>query len=144
MGLRQHIPLVYLLDEITTMNKPDHGLSTAVYYVKNHDGDTVTVEIRRQFEVRLKDINAPELKDEGGVQARDFLTALLKDQPLTLFVPAVHDDKLMDSLSFTRVVGELWAGEINVGNHMVAFGHAQRVGKNPKMEETSNDCVKTY
>lgn len=51
--------------------------------ISNHDGDTVTldidlgVRIRKTDAVRLHRINAPELSQPGGKEAREFLRNIL-------------------------------------------------------------------
>ena len=51
--------------------------------IDNHDGDTVTVDIdlghriRTTDAIRVRGINAPELSQPGGKEARDFLSALI-------------------------------------------------------------------
>lgn len=125
------------------MEKPAHGLSTAVDFIKCHDGDTVTVRFTREFDVRLKDINAPELRDEGGKESRDALTELLKQGELTLFVPAGKSLSLMDISSFTRIVGSLWVGDVNVQDEHVKNGKAEYVrgGRLEKMYFSADEDV---
>lgn len=109
------------------MEKPEHGLATLVHYVKNYDGDTVTVEVRRQFDVRLRNINAPELNETGGKESKEALEKLLKQGSITLFIPAGKDLSLMDISSFTRIVGDVWVDDKNAQKEQVDSGNAKWV-----------------
>ena len=108
---------------------PQPGYTTKVLVVDCHDGDTFTVEFKRKFDVRIRDINAPELKNDGGTVSRDFLKALIKGKEVIIFIPSKDDEKLMDFNSFGRVVADVYLGEENVGDLLVKGGHASFVGK---------------
>lgn len=122
---------------------PRLGWSTPAKVVDVHDGDTVTVEVTRQLTVRLKDCWAPETgarignrrvtngERERGELSRNELDRLLIEHGsyVTLFVPTTKDKDSIDAeaaLTFGRVVGEIWAGDTNVGDELVRRGFATR------------------
>jgi micrococcal nuclease len=83
------------------------------------DGDTVWVQIsttRQPLKVRIQGIDAPEICQPGGVQARDALRRRVLGQSVTVASPA-HDD-------YGRTVGTLRLQGEDLGRWMVAQGHA--------------------
>lgn len=123
-------------------NTPRIGWSTPARVIDIHDGDTLTVEVTRRITVRLKDCWAPETgarcgnrrvthdERERGQQSRDELDRLLTEsREITLFVPTTKDKESIDAaaaLTFGRVVGEVWADGINVGDELVRRGFATK------------------
>ena len=83
-----------------------------------HDGDTITVidRTRRQYKIRLSGIDAPELGQDFGRQAKKQLSDLVfgKDVVIT------HDK--VDR--WGRVVGKVMVGDQDVNLSMVAAGVA--------------------
>jgi endonuclease YncB( thermonuclease family) len=57
-----------------------------VVVIRIHDGDTITAQISEgnRIQVRLSGIDAPELKQEYGIESRDALIAILKNETPTL------------------------------------------------------------
>lgn len=94
--------------------KLEPGLTIPVDYLRTVDGDTVEVEIRRKFKIRLRDINVAERKTEEGQEALTFVTCTLGvADDLIVFIPTNNPDKLMDITSFERIVGDLYVdGEL--------------------------------
>ena len=101
-----------------------------------HDGDTFTVRIDLGFraglelELRLADVDAPELRDAGGTDARDYLRELILDRTVTVTTRKTRAGA--DVRSFVRYVAdvELPAGlelELDVADALVESGHARRV-----------------
>jgi endonuclease YncB( thermonuclease family) len=87
---------------------PDNGVRRA-YVTSVHDGDTFTADIEvggpwgqrcEGIRIRIKDERAPELKEPGGLAARDALKALC----LTARVDVLYAGKD----SFDRHVCECW------------------------------------
>lgn len=126
---------------MTSTEAPRTGWSTPARVVDVHDGDTVTVEVTRRLTVRLKGCWAPEIgkrngtrrvsdeERERGEQSRNELDRLLLEHGsnVTLFVPTEVDEGSIDAevgLTFGRVVGEIWAGNLNVSEEMVRRGFA--------------------
>ncbi len=90
------------------------------------DGDTVTFAPKDGSAprvVRLLDIDAPEICQSGGVEARAYLSELLQRQTVRL-VPA-SAGAARDS--YGRVLGTLWVADVQVNRRMVEEGHAWSV-----------------
>ncbi|GAB4040851.1 MAG: hypothetical protein Fur0014_11660 [Rubrivivax sp.] len=86
---------------------------------KVFDGDSLLFQPAgggKPIEVRLKDIDAPEICQPGGTEARDHLQAFVADKP------AVLDTGASDG--YGRTLGVLKVEEMNVNQRMVAEGHA--------------------
>ena len=127
-------------------DKPENGLTTTAYIVSITDGDTVMVEVRRRFPVRIThpnpdglDFNSPEKNTPEGQRAIEFLAAqlgkslltyreVLKEQfnkEITLFIPTNDPLKLTDINSFNRLVGEIWLDKRRLSDIMIEAGHAK-------------------
>lgn len=97
-----------------------------------HDGDTMTLRIdmgRRIYiedSIRLYRINAPELSQAGGKEAREYLKQLC---PIGLAV-RVRTYKNKDD-KYGRWLGDIWVtGEKEatcINDYMVLTGHAKYV-----------------
>jgi micrococcal nuclease len=83
------------------------------------DGDTVWVKTSASqppLKVRLQGIDAPEICQPGGVQARDALKSRFMGQSVTV-TSGAHDD-------YGRTVGTVyWQGQ-DMARWLVANGHA--------------------
>ena len=103
------------------------------------DGDTVEVEIdcgfsvRVEAAVRLLGVDAPELRDQGGPEARAALSALVAagTGSWPLVVRTARRASGGETKSFARYVGQVWAvgadGALtDVGEAVVASGAARR------------------
>lgn len=90
------------------------GLILPVTFVRAVDGDTIEVEIRRTFKIRLRDINVAEKNTVKGAEAKAFVIGLMSDdEDVLAFIPTNNPDKLMDITSFERIVGDLYvSGEL--------------------------------
>lgn len=86
------------------------------------DGDTVEATVDVGFhthvteQFRLARINAPEMTTAEGKAARDALIARVAGQPLS--VTSTKTEK------WRRWLGELYAGDENLNDWLVASGHA--------------------
>lgn len=88
---------------------PEPGLMIPVSYVRAVDGDTVEVEIRRTFNVRLRDIDVFERNTDEGVEATEFVDTVMNFcDDILVFIPTNNPDKLMDITSFERIVGDIY------------------------------------
>lgn len=93
---------------------PLQGKVTKVF-----DGDSLLFQPAgggKPIEVRLKDIDAPEICQPGGPEAREYLQDFVKDKPVTL------DTGPADT--YGRMLGLLTVETMNVNQRMVAEGHA--------------------
>lgn len=83
------------------------------------DGDSLRLTPRgggKPVEVRLEGIDAPEICQEGGRQARDALREKVLNQPATL--------RATDRDEHGRTLGTLTVGGVNINDRMVRDGHA--------------------
>lgn len=83
------------------------------------DGDTLWVKTSanaQPLKVRLQGIDAPEICQPGGVQARDVLERQVLGQRVTV-TSGAHDD-------YGRTVGKLHMQGQDMGRWLVAQGHA--------------------
>ena len=98
------------------------------------DGDTVWVKTspsQPPLKLRIQGIDAPEICQEGGMQAQEALKGRVLGQSVTVMSGA-HDD-------YGRTVGMLYVQGQDVGRWLVASGHAWvysfRHKKGPYSEE---------
>jgi len=98
-------------------NRQDHkgrsllepGLTIPVEYLRAVDGDTIEVEVRRKFKIRLRDIDVAEKNTDEGVEATEFVDGqMLAGDDILVFIPTNNPDKLMDFTSFERIVGDIY------------------------------------
>jgi len=81
-----------------------------------HDGDTCTVQDGpRKFSVRLPGIDAPELTQENGREAKHFLEGLIKGKDVRLECKGK---------SYKRRLCRIYLGSMDVQEAMVAAGWA--------------------
>lgn len=103
------------------------------------DGDTVEVEVdcgfsvRVEAAVRLLGVDAPELREPGGIEARAALSALVAEGAgaWPLVVRTARRAEGGEARSFLRYVGQVWTvgadGRLtDVGEAVVASGRARR------------------
>ncbi|TXH12439.1 MAG: thermonuclease family protein [Hyphomicrobiaceae bacterium] len=84
-----------------------------------HDGDTIKVRLadRTFLKVRLQSIDAPEIKQLGGIESRDTLRRLAPlNQPV--FVESTQRDK------YGRALGTLFRNGQNLNLTLVRSGQA--------------------
>ena len=82
-----------------------------------YDGDTARFLCDgAEIKVRFCGIDAPEAKQPGGIEARDYLRSLLPDNAPVTIVPVEND-------RYGRLVAEVWRddieGEQNINANMV-------------------------
>ena len=103
-----------LLAAVPALAAPLQGKVTKVF-----DGDSLLFQPAgggKPIEVRLKDIDAPEIRQPGGTEARDYLQEVVKDKTVTV------DTGPADA--YGRVLGVLTVDEMNFNQRLVAEGHA--------------------
>lgn len=94
------------------MSKIEPGLMIPVNFLRAVDGDTVEVEIRRKFNVRLRDIDVYEKNEPKGREAAEFVTFILGfGGEVMVFIPTNNPDKLMDITSFERIIGDIYIND---------------------------------
>jgi len=108
------------------MTAPPIGLTTEAKVKRVIDGDTLEVELTRNVHVRLKDCWAPELRNEGGPEAKKQLERLIGLKPVIVHIPGDAEGDIRDIFTFGRVVGVVFVDDTNVSEQMVADGYATK------------------
>ena len=94
--------------------------------VSVHDGDSIRVKTDFRdfdFPIRLLDIQAPELDEEGGRASKDFLRERLEGQDVHVEInPGNRVGK------FGRLLGHIMIMGMNVGVESMQRGYAKRFG----------------
>lgn len=109
---------------------PQPGWVTTAKVIDVYDGDTVTVEIRKQLRVRLLDCWAPEVRTKdksekaAGIRSRDYLKGLIDQKDVILSVPARR--RIGDSFSFDRALGRIYIEGQDVSVLQVEAGMATK------------------
>jgi endonuclease YncB( thermonuclease family) len=78
-----------------------------------HDGDTIKTKIKN---IRLLYCDAPEIKQEWGIQAREYLKSKVLNKKIKLIVKGT--DKYGRSLS------EVWVRGVLINKDLIAAGNA--------------------
>jgi endonuclease YncB( thermonuclease family) len=87
--------------------------------VRVFDGDSVAFQADgggKPVEIRLKDIDAPEICQAGGTEARDFLQSFVDGKPARLETAGKD--------VYGRTLAVMTVDEMNVNQRLVAEGHA--------------------
>ncbi len=94
-----------------------------VEVIKVHDGDTITVRWKERdfdFPVRFLGTDSPELNEEGGHEARDFLKDLIEGEEVDILI-----NKNNRVGKWGRLLGKIRHRGLDVGNMMLNFGWAK-------------------
>ena len=105
---------------------------TNLELVRVIDGDTVELSVTRKFKVRIRDVDAFELKEEKGKGAKLFVEGICyaKDPPeITLFIPSNKPEQLLDFHSFNRIVGDLIINGFDVAEELKKAGYDKNENK---------------
>ena len=100
------------------------------------DGDTVWVTIsasQQTLKVRIEGIDAPEICQAGGVDAKNALKTHVLGQSVVL-TSGAHDD-------YGRTVGKLYLQGEDVGRWLVASGHAWVYSYRHKKGPYANELI---
>lgn len=119
------------------------GWTTTAQYVRAIDGDTIQFKIERTFNVRLRDIDVIEKNEEGGLAATEFVDNLMSDaKEILVFIPTNDPTKLIDIVSFERVVGDVYVDNTHLNELLRSSGYEkkslERVSKVKYVERS--DC----
>lgn len=93
--------------------------------VKVIDGDTIRVKWQERdfnFPVRLLNIAAPELDEEGGVRSRGFLEQIMDEEVFVIINPANRVEK------WGRLLGEIIHMGLNLNQMSMDMGYSVRFG----------------
>lgn len=88
--------------------------------VKVHDGDTITVRWEERdfdFPVRFLDTNAPEMNEEGGEEARDFLSGIILNAEIEILI-----NKRQRVGKWGRILGTVMHFGTNINDFMIDQG----------------------
>ena len=109
--------------------------------IKVYDGDTVTVQKDNgeKLKIRIYGIDAPELKQEYGVEARTRLEYLVLNQEV-LVVPIATDRYQRTVAMLATRVNREYRLFVDIGYEMIANGAAWYAGKYCNEEEIS-ECL---
>lgn len=110
----KHLLAAALLAPVLALAAPLQGQVTKLF-----DGDSFVFQPAgggKPLEIRLKDIDAPEICQAGGPEARDFLQDYVRDKTVRI------DTQGPDS--YGRTLAVLTVDEMNINQRMVAEGHA--------------------
>jgi len=112
---RQAVPLLQTTPDSTPHTSPVAGVFNVV---RVHDGDSLTLVGADGLEisVRLRGIDAPELGQPYGYEAKQGLQSLLNAGPVGLSEP--------EKGKYGRYVADVYLGDTWVNQAMVAEGHA--------------------
>jgi len=100
------------------------GLMIPVEFVRAVDGDTIEVELKRKFHVRLRDIDVVEKKDPKGREATEYAAYIMAfSDDVMVFIPTNNPDKLMDITSFERIVGDLYVDGVKLSDLLREKGY---------------------
>lgn len=88
--------------------------------IKVHDGDTITVvyntKTKKKVVVRLYGIDAPELPQEFGLEAKNHLNGMIKDKKVLI--------EFLGEDSYKRRIGKVYLDKLYINNEMVKSGYA--------------------
>jgi len=124
------------LGQVDSSDAPRSGWTTEVKITRVIDADTVEVEIKRKFAVRLAHpaehgfiFDTPEKNTEIGKKAIAWLKDRLKgfNGKVMLFVPLGKGESLMDFSSFSRIIGEIWLDKSRLTSILMEAGHGRLV-----------------
>ena len=90
--------------------------------VKVHDGDTITLRWNDRdfdFPMRLSIINAPELNEKGGHEARDYLESKILNEEVDIKIDAGNRVE-----KWGRLLGQVIFNGIDMGEELMNLGMA--------------------
>lgn len=126
------------------MKQPPLGWTTEVELDRMIDGDTIVVNIARQFIIRIVDdeiyfdtpetyrAKSPEEKERGNAATAYLYKLLTKKKSkwskkrvprtIVLHIPGSERGQFRDSIALNRLKGMLWADEVDVVDEMIRAG----------------------
>jgi len=107
-----------------TYKELEPGLTTVVDYIRAVDGDTIEFKIERTFKVRVRGIDAIELREQGGQEAKAFVNNIMHlAKEIKIFIPSNDKLKLMDIQSFERIVADVYVDGHNLADTLRTAGY---------------------
>lgn len=89
---------------------PEPGWTAEAQCVGVHDGDTLTIVVRKTYRIRLLDCWAPEVtgpQKAAGIKSLQSLQNMALGRVCTVFVPEKQED-IGKSTSMSRFLGRVW------------------------------------
>lgn len=108
---------------------PDAATTLACEVVRVIDGDTVVVEVRQQYHVRLLDCWAKELHGPDkdiGLASKQHLAEAVQHLGRTGIVSIPWHEDSAKSWSMGRTLGRVWLGGEELSEIQVSSGHATK------------------
>ena len=100
------------------------GYCTEVDYVRTIDGDTIEVELRRRFNIRVNNIDVPEKDTAEGFDAACFVEQLFsRANRILIHIDTGDSLKLMDINSFERIVADVEVDGKDLKDLLIAKGY---------------------
>jgi endonuclease YncB( thermonuclease family) len=99
-------------DDISGVACPPRGITIDGTVVRVIDGDTIVVESRVEYHVRLIDCWAPESRTKDlaekqrGLTAKSRMKTLAENKPVRVFLPTSED--LTEMFTMGRMLGRVW------------------------------------
>jgi micrococcal nuclease len=85
------------------------NLVVKAHVVEVIDGDT----FKTQYIIRLEGVDAPELSQSGGEEAKQKLESLILDKDIT------YEEKARDE--YARIIAQVWVDSLNVNDAINDF-----------------------
>lgn len=127
------------MDGDNSMQVPKDGITTQVEIIDVTDGDTVEVEIRRRFKVRLTHpsdkktyiFDTPENSTAFGRRVTSWVKNKFArfNGKVRLFIPSGQPIDLMDTSSFRRILGEIWLDNERLSDILIEKGFGRVISR---------------
>lgn len=123
-------------DEIEEVQEPKRDFAAVLpaKVVSVYDGDTIKVQFTTEFNIRMLDCWAAEIRTKDpkekkeGIEAKKYLETLLKPgDEIVLEIP--YDGKIGDSVSLGRFLAKVYKDNNNISELMVKSGYAKATKK---------------
>ena len=91
------------------------------------DGDTLSISTSNRdfdFPLRLLEIDAPEMNEEGGSEAKEWLRNRLEGEDVRIMIQ--KDNRVG---KYGRLLGKIFFGGLDIGQQMLYLGLAVPFGK---------------
>lgn len=107
-------------EEVVVTEMPELGSYWPCRIVRCVDGDTVDVEVKKIYRIRLEKCWAPEVRGiqkEAGLRAKFYMEKIAKDKSAVVVIPWHNEAK--DELTLNRFVGRVIVNGTDLGAEMV-------------------------
>lgn len=119
---------------------PPKGMTIDGVVVRVIDGDTIVIESRVEYHVRLLDCWAPESRTrdvdekQRGLASKARMQQLAGDKPVRVFLPAADD--LTDMMTMGRMLGRVWVldGDVPTTRDLSTIMVSERLATREKVK----------